>query len=343
MANLAQLVYKVGVTKLPFKKNSLLFAPMEGVTDAAYRTAIERAFPEWDYYSTDFYRVPTVGKVSSKALIHHFGDELIKQREVRGKTSYQILTSARAQTKDVASAINELNFEHLDLNLGCPSKKVNAHKGGAYLLSDIKELTPIIRDIRTSFNKCFTVKIRVGYKDDSLFGDLIKMFEDEGVDGITIHARTRDQLYLGTADWNYFEKALATSKVPIIANGDVWTIEDIIRMNNTYNPYAIMIGRGAMKTPWLATLWEQYRDNPDFLTDEFLLEERKSSMDIYFFELEKEYIKKGLDDNGILKRFKALSRYIFDDFPQSEEVKSKFVRSETLQEFKDRLMNLINS
>lgn len=328
--------------KLPFAKNSLLFAPMEGVTDGPYRLAIARAFPEWDYFSTDFYRVPTVGKVNPNAVLKHYGKKALDKKSLVEKTSLQILTSARAQTQQVVESIQMHNFNHLDLNLGCPSKKVNAHKGGAYLLSDIKELTPIIKTIRDNFDGVFTVKIRVGYRNDDLFFDLLSMFQDQGVDAITLHARTRDQLYQGVADWSYIQKAVDFCNVPVIGNGDVWTIHDILKIYDECDPYAVMIGRGALKTPWLATTYYEYKDNPDFLSDEFLLEERKRGLDIYFYELEKEYRQEKLNDSLILKRFKSFSRYLFDDFPDHEVVRGRFLRSMELNEFKGHLHNLIN-
>ena len=237
--------------------------------------------------------------------------------------------------------INDNKFDHLDLNLGCPSKKVNAHKGGAYLLADLKELTPIIKTIRNSFDGVFTVKIRIGYRNDELFFDLLKMFQDEGVEAITLHARTRDQLYKGIADWSYIQKAVDFCDIPVIGNGDIWSVEDIIRIYEECDPYAIMLGRGALKTPWLATTYQEHRNNPDFLSDEFLLQERKRGLDMYFYELEKEYRKEEVQEINILKRFKSFSRYLFDDFPQGEAVRGNFLRSNSLDEFKRWLEKII--
>ena len=322
---------------IPFKQNSLIFAPMEGITNGPYRIAVSKAFPEWDYFSTDFYRIPTIGNTNKKSLLKHYGEKAFLKKSLRKKTSYQILTTAKAQTENAISIINEFDLHHLDLNLGCPSKKVNAHRGGAFLLQSLEELAPIIRTIRKNFKRTFTVKIRLGYKNDLLFFDLLKMFEDEGVDAITIHARTKEQLYKGKASWEYIKEAVKACSIPIIGNGDIWTIEDIIKIFDECSPYAIMVGRGALKTPWLASLYYNYKENKDFLSEEFLLEERRSAIDLYFFELEREYLKENENETFILKRFKAFSRYLFDDFPHSEKIKSKILRSLSLNEFKDHL------
>lgn len=327
--------------KIPFNKGSVIFAPMEGVTDGPYRIAISRAFPEWDYFSSDFYRVPSVGNIYEDGLIEHYGKKASELKGLRSKTSFQILASTRSQVSSAIEKINNLNFTHLDLNIGCPSKKVNSHYGGAFLLSDLKSLRVIIKNIRESYSHVFTAKIRVGYKDDKDFLDILKMLEDEGVDAITIHARTRDQLYQGVADWKYIKQATKVCKVPIIGNGDIWTVEDIVRIFDECDPYAVMIGRGALKTPWLATLYQEYKNNPDFLSPEFLLNERKKRLNIYFEELEKEYLSENVKEENIHKRFKSLSRFMFDDFPDFEKVRGEFLRSDTLLDFKNLIKNAV--
>ncbi|WP_164848526.1 tRNA-dihydrouridine synthase [Halobacteriovorax sp. HLS] len=327
--------------KLPFKERSLLFAPMEGVTDEPYRIAIDRAFPEWDYLCTDFLRVPTVGKFSNEKILSHYGHKVLANSQLRKKTGFQILTSYRAQTEDTVKKIEAINeITHLDLNLGCPSKKVNAHKGGAYLLSEMKELREIIQIIRKNYSKTFTVKIRIGYKNTDKFFDSLKLFEDEGVDAITIHGRTRDELYRGIANWDYIKKAVQSVSIPVIGNGDVWTLRDIDRMFTQVGCDSIMLGRGALKTPWLATLYNQYRDNYDELDDDFLLEERKKYLQNYFDELEREYKKVQTKQVNVLNRFKSFSRYLFDDFQNGDAVRSSFQRAESLDHFKDLLYGI---
>lgn len=323
--------------RLPFKPGSLLFAPMEGVTEESYRLAVSRAFPEWDLFATDFLRVPTMGHFKAQKILSHYGESVYKNQKLKKKTTFQILTSERANTQQTVELINELGFEHLDLNLGCPSKKVNAHKGGAYLLSDLPALKNILSTIRKSFNNCFTVKIRIGYKDTNNFEDLLKLIEDEGVEAITIHGRTREQLYRGVADWSYIKKAVEISNLPIIGNGDIWETADIDRMFNETGCHSVMIARGALKTPWLATL---YKEHGKEINESFLMQERKKYMEAYFYELEREYKREGKTEENILKRFKALSRYIFDDFDEDGILREGFLRSRTYNEFSDKLESL---
>ena len=91
-------------------------------------------------------------------------------------------------------------------------------------------------------------------KDDKTFIDCIKLFEDEGVEAITIHGRTRDQLYKGLANWSYIEQAVKTTSLPIIGNGDLWTTSDIKNIFEQTGCHSVMLGRGALKTPWMSKI-----------------------------------------------------------------------------------------
>lgn len=323
-----------------FPKKSLLFAPMEGITDEPYRIAMMKTFPEWDQFFTDFLRVPTVGKVSEKMVMEHYGPRIYANEAWRKKNSFQILTTPRAQTKLVVDIIESMKLDHLDLNLGCPSKKVNSHFGGAYLLSDHKSLRTVLQTIRQNFTGHFTVKMRIGYRDDRNFGDTLKLIEDEGVEAITLHARTRDQLYKGVADWNYIAKATSEVKIPLIGNGDIWIVEDIEKIFKETKCHSVMFGRSALKTPWLAKLYKEYVEDGSHIDETFLLYQRKNYLDQYFDALLTEYREVGWADNLILKRFKSFSRNLFDDYDNFEFIRGNFLRSESLEEFQRHLAEL---
>jgi tRNA-dihydrouridine synthase len=301
-------------------QGALLFAPMEGITDTPYRLAVGELYPQWDYFCTDFLRIPTEGHYSKKKIIHHYGERIFHNPELKKKTALQILTTVKAQTEYHLEAFQDLGFEHLDLNLGCPSKKVNSHGGGAFLLSELSQLKTVLSTIRKNYNGLFTIKIRLGFRDDLLFEDIIKLGNDEGVDAITIHGRTRDMLYKGKATWEHIKKAAEISRVPIIGNGDVWSLADYEEILNYTNCYAVMCGRGAMKTPWLAKERQEKCRREDMLKE-------------YFKKLHQVYQEYDYTDEYLLKRFKALSRYLFDDFENGDEIKKKLMRSHQLSEF----------
>jgi tRNA-dihydrouridine synthase len=320
-----------------FPQKSLLFAPMEGITDEPYRIAMLKTFPEWDQFFTDFLRVPTVGKITEKMIMEHFGPRIHANVEWKKKNSFQILTTPRAQTRLIVDILESMKMHHLDLNLGCPSKKVNSHKGGAFLLSDHVGLKSVLQTIRQNFTGHFTVKMRVGYRDDHNFSDTLKLLVDEGVEAITLHARTRDQLYKGVADWNYIAKAVDEVKIPLIGNGDIWIVEDIENIFKQTKCHSVMFGRSALKTPWLAKLYKEYKQDNSHIDETFLLYERKKYLDQYFEALLFEYREIGWADQLILKRFKSFSRNLFDDYDEFETIRGNFLRSGSLEEFLNHL------
>ena len=319
---------------LPYPKHSILFAPMEGITDPAYRKTVMELYPEWDMFATDFLRVPTEGTVTEKKVVEHFGEEIYSNPKLRDKTTYQILTTPRANTEQTLEIINGLEFNHLDLNIGCPSRRVNAHQGGSFLLTDVKLLEQVVSLIRKKTNKTFTTKIRVGFHDDKNFDDIIRCLDFCGVDGITIHGRTRVEMYKGVAQWKYFSRATKLTNLPIIANGDIWTPEDIETLFSETDVYAVMCARSAMKTPWLAREFQLKEIN---YTKSKRLANRLELLPYYFSALETNYREAGMEDTKVLKKMKALIRYLFDDFESGDKLKSLMLRSKDYAEFNQRM------
>jgi nifR3 family TIM-barrel protein len=140
----------------------------------------------------------------------------------------------------------------IDLNLGCPAKKIVNDGGGSALLTDETKLRDILRKMRKAIQGIFTIKIRAGWDDKSKNSlDVARMAEDEGIDAIALHARTRAQGYTGHADWDFIRHLKETVKIPIIGNGDVKTAADAHRMIRETGCDAVMTGRGAFETPWI--------------------------------------------------------------------------------------------
>tara|TARA_Y100000780_G_scaffold232594_1_gene268585 strand:- start:254691 stop:255608 length:918 start_codon:yes stop_codon:yes gene_type:complete len=305
---------------------------MEGITDVHYRETILENYPEWDFVATDFLRAPSVGPYPVKHVLKHYGKTSYEDPNKQSKTIYQMLTTEDALTEDTVSKIKGLGFKWLDLNLGCPSKTVCKHRGGSFLLSDLVALRKVIKIIRASFPHTFTAKIRVGYKDDTLFKDILRLLEEEGVDAITIHARTRDEMYKGVAKWEYVKTAVETVNTPIVGNGDIWTVEDIERYFEYTKCHSVMIARGALKTPWLARLYK----NGLVDSQEIRAQEIKRYYRSYFERVDKldmEELKK-------IRRLKAISRYIFDDLEDGEQKKRSFLLSKTREDMFSLLESL---
>ncbi len=310
---------------LPIAPQSLMFAPMEGITDEYYRKTILDLYPEWDTVSCDFLRVPSTNPYPKQHILKHYGQSTYSKLVDRNKTIYQILTSPNAFTIETVKTISQFEIKWLDLNLGCPSKTVCKNQGGSFLLSDLKILRSIIRDIRLHYPYFFSCKIRVGYRDDHNFIPILKLLEEEGVDLIKIHARTRDELYKGVANWDYVKQAVKAVKTPIIGNGDIWSVDDIERYFNYTECYGVMLARPALKTPWLAELYKKGEKDSQ--------ERRIYEIKRYFTNFYKEVLnQKKLVESSRIKRLKSVSRYIFDDLEGGDKIKRSFLLAKSFSE-----------
>lgn len=320
---------------IPFGKKSLFFAPMEGITDPLYRETILKLYPEWDFYFTDFLRIPSTAVFPDRVILSHFGETIYKDINFKDKTVYQILTSDNSLTEESVQRISDLGFKWLDLNLGCPSKTVCKNGGGSFILSDLNLLRSIIKKIRTNYPHFFSTKIRLGYEDSSSFDKIIELLNEEGVDAITVHARTRAELYHGTANWSFVKRAVELSSVPIIGNGDIWTLEDIDRYFEYTKCHSVMLARPALKTPWIAKL------RKDGKTSESM-EERIEHIKEYYFCYLENLLKENILEEHILKRLKSISRYIFEGIENEAVIKRKFLLSHSLAEL-TQILNTLNS
>jgi tRNA-dihydrouridine synthase len=298
---------------------------MEGITDEAFRKTILKLFPEWDYLATDFLRVPSAGKYPTKHLIRHFGTELFLEPEIQKRTMFQILTSHRAFTLEMVKQLEELEVPWLDLNIGCPSNTVCKNRGGSFLLTDLASLRGLVNLIRKNFSGRFSCKIRIGYHNTDQFEDSVRMLNDEGVELITVHARTRDDMYKLPARWNFIKRAVEISKVPIVGNGDIWETRDIQRMFEETGCHAVMIARGALKAPWMA---HDYRQQIDYS------EERTfRNIKTFLGEYKKTLIAENISERGLLKQSKSVTRFMVEGLADSENLRRRLILSQSVAEF----------
>lgn len=312
------------LSEVPY--GSLFFAPMEGITDEAYRKTILKLYPEWDYLATDFLRVPSAGKYPLKHLVRHFGKQLFEIDWIQDKTMFQILTSQKSYTLEMVKQIEELQIPWLDINIGCPSNTVCKNRGGSYLLTDLISLRELIRNIRNNYTGRFTAKIRIGYHNTDGFEDSIRLLNDEGVEMITVHGRTRDDMYKVPARWSFIEKAVKLSQVPVIGNGDVWSTVDIDRMLKETGCHGVMIARGALKAPWIAQDYRRayYRPEP-----QEIFRKIKAFLHEYRSLLEAENISV----RGLLKQSKSVTRFMLEGIEGYETQRRQLLLSQTVPEF----------
>ncbi len=171
----------------------------------------------------------------------------------------QLFGSNAETLADAARIVEETGFDTVDLNLGCPAKRVVGCNGGSGLLRDLPRIGEIFRAIRKAVTIPFTVKFRMGWNDNQIVCvELARMAEAEGLAAVALHARTREQGYSGQAQWQWIAAIKQAVKIPVIGNGDVRTPEDAAAMIAFTGCDAVMIGRAAPANPWIFRQIAQY-------------------------------------------------------------------------------------
>jgi tRNA-dihydrouridine synthase B len=171
----------------------------------------------------------------------------------------QLFGSNADTLAEAARIVQETGFDTVDLNLGCPAKRVVGCNGGSGLLRDLPKIGEIFRAVRKAVTIPFTVKFRMGWSDNQIVCvELARMAEAEGLNGVALHARTREQGYSGQAQWQWIAAIKRAVNIPVIGNGDIRTPEDAAAMVAETGCDAVMIGRAAPANPWIFRQIAQY-------------------------------------------------------------------------------------
>ena len=301
---------KIG--NIDFGERPIFLAPMEDVTDIGFRHLCKRFGAAMVY--TEF--------VSAEALVRDVKTTVRKLQisDDERPVGIQIYGRDTDAMVEAARIVEQASPDVIDINFGCPVKKVAGKGAGAGMLQNIPKMLDITRKVVDAVKLPVTVKTRLGWNHDQLIiTELAEQLQDCGIQALTIHGRTRSQMYTGNADWTLIGEVKANPRIhiPIIGNGDIHSIEEADRAFDTYGVDAVMIGRATFGCPWLFSRQELTLDQKiDILEEQLRINVER--IDEY---------------RGILHTRRHLAASpVFKGIPNFRETRIKMLRAEKADE-----------
>ena len=282
---------KIGNLEL---KNKVFLSPMAGVTDLPFRLICKEQGCGLLYTEM----------INGKALC--YDDEntkkMLKIEEEEHPVAVQIFGSEPEFMGRAAEIMNDYSNEILDINMGCPAPKVIKNGDGSALMKNPKLAEEVLRAVVKNSKKPVTLKIRKGWDDNSVNAvEIAKIAEDCGISALAIHGRTREQFYTGKADWDIIAEIKKNLSIPVIGNGDVFTIEDSINMLDKTGCDAIMIGRGAQGNPWIFKRINHYMNTGEILPEPTLNEKISTAI---------KHLKLAVEEHGEYVAVREMRKHI---------------------------------
>ena len=318
---------QIGNVKL---ENDLILGPMAGVTDLPFRLLCKEQGAG----------LLCMEKVSAKGIMYNNKNTkfLLTIDERERPVSLQLFGSDPDIISEQAKRIEELPFDILDINMGCPVPKIVNNGDGSALMKNPLLAGEIIEKTARAIQKPVTVKIRKGFDEEHINAvEMAHIAQESGAAAIAVHGRTREQYYSGNADWEIIRKVKEAVHIPVIGNGDVWTPQDAIDMRKQTGCDGVMIGRGAQGNPWIFKQILHYEQTGELLekpspqeVTEMILRHAKMQM-----EFKGEYIG--------MREIRKHAAWYTAGYKNSAKLRGKINETETYEELKELLSHLGNA
>ncbi len=307
----------------------LLLAPMEDVSDPPFRAVCKQNGA--DLMFTEF--------ISSEGLIRN-AEKSVQKLDIydyERPIGIQIFGDKIESMREAAAIAEEADPEIIDINYGCPVKKVACKGAGAGILLDLPKMQEMTAEIVKRVNKPVTVKTRLGWDHHTIkIQEVAHRLQDVGIKALSIHGRTRQQMYKGEADWTHIAEVKNDQgiHIPIFGNGDIDSPEKALEYKNRYGVDGIMIGRAAIGYPWIFNEIKHYLSEGKLLEEPLLEERVQVAIQHLDFSIEWKGEKKGL--------FEMRRHYTnyFRGIPNFKPVRTTLVESESYQEVKETLIQI---
>ncbi|MCX7697798.1 MAG: tRNA dihydrouridine synthase DusB [Bacteroidales bacterium] len=309
-------------------RRPLILAPMEGINDIIFRELCMN-------YGCD---VTVTEFISSEALIRSVEKSIQKIKKIEKEPFLwvQIFGHDASTMRKAAEKVVEFGADVIDLNFGCPVKKIVSKGAGAALLKDLNKLQGIASEVVKHVNVPVTAKIRLGWDEQSInVRDTVLRLQDAGISLVSIHARTRAQMYGGKARWEFIEQVTNDQavKIPIIGNGDITDGQIAQKALETTRIAGLMIGRAAIGNPFIFKQIKHYFQTKQELV--IPLEERKN---VFLLHLQRSIELKG-EKRGVLEMRRHIPHY-FKGIPHFKERKVRLLQASSLEEIVHLIENL---
>ena len=300
-------------------KNPFLLAPMAGVTDFPFRSFMREMGCG----------IITTELVSAKSLQmrNERSNKLMSFNEGQRPIGVQIFGEELASLGDAAQIVEQSGADFIDLNFGCPVSKIVKKGAGSAVLKDLSFLRKILKTVKKFISIPVSIKVRTGWNHQSRNShEITKIAYDEGIIWFTIHGRTRAQAYSGQADWAYITEVKRQSPIPVIGNGDLTKVEQILKLKKESHCDGMMIGRGCLKNPWI---FQEVNNNTKA--------SKKSYMNI--LSRLKYHLESFYDEKMFLLQYKKFSAWYSTGFPDSTHFRKTVFQSRN----KEEVLNLVES
>jgi len=307
----------------------LILAPVAGHTDSLFRLVIK---------SLGGCGLVMSELVSTEAMTRRqpLSSHLTRFVEAERPIAIQIFGADSSRMAESAIMVEAMGADIVDINVGCPVKKVVRQGGGSNLLRDLPLLERIFRAVRKAIKIPLTAKIRTGWDHNSVNAiEVLKLAEDCGVEGLAIHGRTRCDLFSGRADWQVIARVKEQARIPIMGNGDVFAPADAERMFSETGVDGVMLARGVLSNPWLI------RQCWDHLCGKTVLQVSP----VERAEFVTEFLRKVCSESpppSALGRIKKIGGYLSKGFAGSTQLRAKINASRTTSEFFEAVQDHFN-
>jgi len=311
-------------------KSSVIQSPLAGVTDKIFRKFIRRWAPESLLFTE---------MINATSLNLGYGVEKINQiSKEEGPVGIQLFDNRPYSVADAAKESESSGAYLIDINMGCPAKKIAKKGGGSALLKDPSLAVELVKRISNAVKIPVSVKTRIGWSEkdkDKNIKEFLLRLQDAGANMFTIHGRTREQGFNGKADWNVIRELKEQLEIPVIANGDIYNVNDAIECLKITKADGIMIGRGVLGAPWIIGEIDSALKG----LENFKKPSTEEKLHLIMEHIDELIFEKG--EHGLLLARKHMA-WTCKDFDGAQNLRKNLIKAKSSKEAKDEILLMIS-